>query len=191
MQFHSLTLSLMLLVIGLVFSTVVNSAASDTQTNSEYENIIVESKVPLLYYKKQFEMAELDFYELYNSLADEPKFKMVCNKRRVTGSHIKRTFCYPQFWLNQSAQASQEAFSNTDTNLLRQGIVKNPPSVDTIEFLSTRDRKAALVYVEKLVKAHPKLYQQLLKMAQAEQVYLAKKQARKTRTNTHTEVHTQ
>lgn len=177
MKIHYLLLPL---VVGILFSHFVHSA-SQPQSTDDYEKIIVESKVPLLYYKKQFEMAELDFYELYNSLADEPKFKMVCDKRRVTGSHIKRTFCYPQFWLNHSAQASQEAFSNTDVNLLRQGIVKNPPSIDAIEFLSSRDRKAALAYVEGLVKKHPKLYQQLLKMAQAEQLYLAKKDARKNK----------
>lgn len=177
MKLRYLTFPSIILILSAVFSNVGYSASQSPDKN-EYENIIVESKVPLLYYKKQFEMAELDFYELYNSLVDEPKFKMVCDKRRITGSHIKRTFCYPQFWLNQSAQASQEAFSNTDTSLLRQGIVRNPPSIDTIEFLSSRDRKEALVYVEKLVMKHPKLYQQLLKMAQAEQVYLAKKQAK-------------
>ena len=128
MKIHYLLLPL---VVGILFSHFVHSA-SQPQSTDDYEKIIVESKVPLLYYKKQFEMAELDFYELYNSLADEPKFKMICDKRRVTGSHIKRTFCYPQFWLNHSAQASQEAFSNTDVNLLRQGIVKNPPSIDAI-----------------------------------------------------------
>jgi ABC-type nitrate/sulfonate/bicarbonate transport system substrate-binding protein len=44
-----------------------------------------------------------------------------------------------------------------------------------IEFLSTRDRKASLIYAEELIKKHPALYQQLLNMHKAEQLYLNKK----------------
>lgn len=167
-------MSLLCVACGLIGVSHLTFAQS-AQEPIPLETIVVESKVPVLYYKHQFEQAELDFYELYNSFVDEDKFKMRCSLRRMTGSHIKRTYCYPQYLLNQSAQASSAAMSNTDPSLLRAGIIRNPPSAKMIEFLSTRDRKASLIYAEELIKKHPALYQQLLNMHKAEQLYLNKK----------------
>lgn len=142
------------------------------------ETIGIVSDVPLLYYKRQIEIAELDFYDLYNSLADEKRYLMYCRREAKVGSKIKRMACYPQYFLEIYSQMSQDAFANTPTDKLAMGIVYNPPSLDDIEFLTQRDKKKALKYVADLVKEHPALLEKLLKMNKAIEVYEEQKAKR-------------
>ena len=139
------------------------------------ETIGIVSDVPMSYYRRQIEIAELDFYDLYNSLADESKYLMYCRREAKVGSKIKRMACYPQYFLEVYSQMSQDAFASTPTDKLAMGIVYNPPSLDDIEFLTQRDKKKALKYVEDLVKEHPALLEKLLKMNNAIDVYEERK----------------
>ena len=139
------------------------------------ETIGIISRVPMSYYKRQIEIAELDFYDLYNSLEDESKYLMYCRREAKVGSKIKRMACYPQYFLDVYSQMSQDAFASTPTDKLAMGIVYNPPSLDDIEFLTQREKKKALEYVEELVKKHPALLEKLLKMNNAIEEYKEQK----------------
>ena len=145
------------------------------------ERISVEGKTPLSFYKRQFEIAELDFYDMFNAANEIPDFTMFCRKRAPTGSRIKRTYCYPQYLLKRHAYETQNAIANTPAGLLAQGVVQNLPTMEQIEALVAREQQQALEYAEQLVKENPAMLEQLLKMKQAELVYLAKKSEREKR----------
>lgn len=137
------------------------------QKAEDVETIEIAGRKTYSYFRRQVEIAELDFYELYNSLVDESKYRMICRREMETGSRIKRMRCYPQYFLDAYSHASQEALSNTSTQLLKRGIVRNVPGMKIIEFITKREQDASLEYVENIVKENPGLYKKLIKMNQA------------------------
>lgn len=160
----------------------IQSTKQTEQAKKEtLETIQIDGVKPLRYYRKQLELAELNFYDLYNSLVDEEQFLMYCRKEKDVGSHIKRTRCYPQYFLQIYANESQDAFSSTSYYDLAQGIVRNPPSYKMVEELAQRKQKEALEYVEKVVSENPVLLNQLVKMEAARNTYEAKKLGKNTK----------
>lgn len=144
------------------------SEMREQMRNEKVENIEVTGKKPLLYYKYQLERAELDFYELFNTLADEDKFKMRCRLEFRVGSRIKRRVCYPQYVLTRMAHETQDAISS--------GLPF--PSLDDIEFLVQREKEESMKYVEEVVSKNPKLLTKLLEMNDKRATYLSKKAAK-------------
>jgi hypothetical protein len=136
--------------------------------SEEVEVIEVTGKVPLLYYKRQAELAELDFYDLFNTSATEKKFKVKCRKEARTGSRIKKTVCYPQYVLDKMAQETQNALSTGGRY----------PSLDDIEFLVKKEKEESLKYVEQIVASNPKLKAQLVKMNEQKAIYESKKETK-------------
>ena len=148
-----------------------------TELNQEpFERIGIEGRIPLAFYKRQFEIAELDFYDMFNALNEVPDFTMYCRKRAETGTNIKKTYCYPQYMLKRYASETQNAIANTPRRLLAVGAVRNLPTYQQIEGMVEREQEKALEYAEQLVQDNPDLLKQLLKMKEAELLYLQKKQ---------------
>ncbi len=145
----------------------------------DIETIEIESKKPISFYRRQVEAAELDFYDLYNSIANENKFKMYCRLETRVGSRIKRTACYPQYYLTTYAHLSQEAMLRTPSYDLARGVIRQPPSMKDVEFLIQREQEEALEYVEKLVSENPSLLKQLEVMNKALETYNLQKKQRK------------
>ena len=129
------------------------------------ETIEVTGVKPLLYYKRQVELAELDFYDLFNAIADEDKFKVKCRKEARAGSRIKKTVCYPQYVLTRMAQETQDAISS--------GLPY--PRLDDIEFLVQREKEESMKYVEEIVSKNPKLLAKLIEMNEKQALYQSKK----------------
>lgn len=140
--------------------------ALKAQLNDEkVEQIEVRGSVPLLYYKRQVELAELDFYETFNMLADEDKYKVKCRREARTGSRMKTTACYPQYVLNRMAQETQAALNSGAPY----------PKLDDIEFLVENERKESLEYAEEIIKKNPKLMEKLVKLNEKQAEFEAKK----------------
>lgn len=133
--------------------------------NDDIERIVVTSKVPLLYFKRQAMLAELDFYESFNALADQEQFKMRCRKEARVGSRIKETRCYPQYLLQRMSLETQDALSSG----------KPYPTWEEVEFLVQRDKEASLAYAEELVANNPDLLAKLQNMHAKQQEYQTKK----------------
>lgn len=185
------------LLVLFVFNFVVNAEGNkvelDRQGNltpsemrekinrEQIERIDVKGRTPLAFYKREFEMAELDFYDMFNSLNEVNDFTMFCRKSAPTGSRIKRTYCYPQYLLKRHAFETQNAIANTPPQLLASGSVRGLPTIEQVEAMVSREREAALQYAEKLVKDNPSLLKQLIKMKEAELLYLEKKERFKNR----------
>jgi hypothetical protein len=131
----------------------------------DIERIGVTSKVPLLYFKRQAMLAELDFYESFNAIADNEQFKMRCRKEARVGSRIKETRCYPQYLLQRMSLETQDALSSG----------KPYPTWEEVEFLVQRDKKASLIYAEELIAKNPELLAKLETMQAKQQEYLNKR----------------
>ncbi len=134
--------------------------------NENVETIEVTGTKPLLYYKRQVELAELDFYDLFNAIADEDKFKVKCRKEARAGSRIKTTVCYPQYVLTRMAQETQ--------NALNSGLPY--PNLDDIEFLVENEKQESMKYVEEVVSSNPKLLAKLIEMNEKQALYNSKKE---------------
>lgn len=129
------------------------------------ENIEISGTKPLLFYKHQVERAELDFYELYNAIANEEKFKMRCRLEARNGSNIRMRVCYPQYVLTRMAHETQDALSS--------GLPF--PRLRDIEFLVEREKQESMKYVEEVVSKNPKLLAKLVEINEKRALYLSKK----------------
>ena len=135
-------------------TTASASEINETATTpvDDIEVVAVVGKYPLVYFKRKMEEAELDFYDIFNSLADENKFKVQCRRQNRLGSNIKDKVCHPQFVLDRMAQETQAA--------LQTGAPF--PSWDDINFVVQEERAESLAYVERKVAENPHLRDKLI-----------------------------
>lgn len=140
-------------------------APKDIEIKENIEIIGVFAQTPLLYFKREMERAELDFYESFNAIADEDRFRIKCRMESKIGSRIKKRACYPRYVLDRMSQETQDALSRGTPF----------PTLEEIEFLVKRDKEKALVYAENLVKQHPELLEKLVKMHEKQAKYESKK----------------
>ena len=173
----------LLAAVTLTFTLCSTSYAEQSEPSAEYvapeeskqavlaekiERIGITGKVPLLYFKRQAMLAELDFYETFNAIADEEQFKMRCRKEARVGSRIKETRCYPQYLLQRMSLETQDALASG----------KPYPTWEEVEFLVQRDKEASLAYAEELVANNPDLLAKLQNMHEKQQEYQLKKAER-------------
>ena len=144
---------------------VLSEDESNSRVEDNIEIIGVFAQTPLLFFKKQMEIAELDFYESFNAIADEDKFRVKCRLEAKVGSRIKKRVCYPRYVLDRMAQETQNALSSGSPY----------PTLEEIEFLVKRDKEEALVYAENIVKENPELLQKLVKMNEKQEKYQSKR----------------
>ena len=135
-------------------TTASASEINETSTTpvDDVEVVAVVGKYPLVYFKRKMKKAELDFYDAFNKLADENKFKVQCRRVKTTGSNISHKVCHPQFVLDRMAQETQAA--------LQTGAPF--PSWDDINFVVQEERAESLAYVEKTVAENPYLRDKLI-----------------------------
>lgn len=144
---------------------VISADDSNPDVKDNIEIIGVFAQTPLLFFKKEMEIAELDFYESFNAIADEDKFRVKCRLEAKVGSRIKKRVCYPRYVLDRMAQETQNALSSGSPY----------PTLEEIEFLVKRDKEEALLYAEKIVKENPELLQKLVKMNEKQEKYQSKR----------------
>lgn len=144
-----------------------NSSQGTSQNNSkeDIETIGITGSVPLLFYKDDMQAAELDFYEMFNALNDNKKYKVLCRKETRLGSRIKTRVCYPQYVLDRMAEETQDALSSG----------AGYPSLQQIEFAVKDEREESMKYVEELVKSNPELLHKLIQLNEKQALYAQKK----------------
>ena len=70
----------------------VKEAPSDT-----LEEIIVYGQRSLLEFRLDLYRAEVNFYDLFNSLNSDDEYDVHCYREAPTGSHIRRRICRANF----------------------------------------------------------------------------------------------
>lgn len=146
-------------------STTLQSPERKKSDEDDVEVIGVVGQKSLAYFRAQMEIAELDFYDLFNELAEEEKFKIKCRRENRTGSNIKSRVCYPQYVLDRFAQETQDAMNSG----------RPYPTLADIESLVHREREASNEYAEKLVTENPILLKKLIALNNSQAMYEKKK----------------
>ena len=135
------------------------------ELRKEIEVLEVVGGRPLLYYRNKFKLAEMEFYDLFNEVADKEEFKVVCRDEAQVGSRVKRTNCYPQYLLTRTSSETQFA--------IRTGAPA--PTISEMENLLEQEKAEFVKYSEDLVNQHPQLLAKLVEFGAAKKVYEEKK----------------
>ena len=138
---------------------------TNKSSKDDVEVIGVQGEKSIAYYRKQMRLAELDFYDLFNDLADEDKYKIRCRKEKRIGSNLSQTVCYPQYVLDRFAQETQAA--------LNSGRIF--PRLKDIEALVKKEREASNVYAQEIIEKNPELLKKLIKLTETQSLYEQKK----------------
>ena len=143
-----------------------STATDATKIDKDVEVIGVVGQKPLSFFRRQMASAELDFYDAFNALANEEKFKVKCRRETNAGSRIKRQRCYPQYVLDEMAARTQDVLSSGGPY----------PSFEDIEATTKKEKKESLAYVEKVVLEHPQLLAKLIDLNEKQALYEQQKQ---------------
>lgn len=158
------------LVFTPLFSTMSFGSTTDSQ---EIEVIEVTGKRPVSFFKKRVNSAELNFYELYNDITTNRKFKVECKQvARHSFSRIKERKCVPAF-------ASIAMFEQMDLiNSLRapsEYLGRNPlylPVPRSRLKVATDDySEQQLNNIIEHLKTNPKLLERYNKLVEARNLY--------------------
>lgn len=148
-----------------VTQEVADSVNEIVEKDENLEVIGVVGERSLTYFRIEMEKAELNFYDVFNSLADDSKFRVQCRRQKRGGSNISTKVCHPQYVLDRMAQETQDA--------LERG---SPfPSFEDIEFSMAKEREESLAYVEKVVTENPQLLEKLMVLNERQAKYEAAK----------------
>ena len=79
----------------------VKEAPSDT-----LEEIIVYGQRSLLEFRLDLYRAEVNFYDLFNSLNSDDEYDVHCYREAPTGSHIRRRICRANFEKELTGEAA-------------------------------------------------------------------------------------
>ncbi|MGB3726409.1 MAG: hypothetical protein WA981_11630 [Glaciecola sp.] len=152
---------------------MANGQVVTTDTEAETANIDKDVEVigvvgqkPLSFFRRQMASAELDFYDAFNAVANEEKFKIKCRRETTVGSNMKRQRCYPQYMLDEMAARTQDVLSSGGPY----------PSFADIEVMTKKEKKESLAYLEKVVLEHPQLLAKLIDLNEKQALYEQKKQ---------------
>lgn len=71
--------------------------AASAQEDKVDEEVVVVGNKSISTLRKEVYQAEEDFYNLYNSLNDDPDFDVKCYYETATGTHVKNHVCRANF----------------------------------------------------------------------------------------------
>lgn len=134
---------------------------------SDIEVIGVVGERSVFYFKSQMDKAELDFYDAFNSLADDEKFVVKCRSKKRMASNISQKICNPQIVIDRMAKETQDA--------LRSGLPT--PGFEALQLAAKSAREESMAYVEKVVIANPSLLKKLIELNKKQKQYQQAKQS--------------
>ena len=137
------------------------AAEIQKELEEDYDIVTFYGTKPPGFYRRQFQLAELDFYKKFNEYVDVDKFRISCRKETPIGSRVYQTVCYPQYLLTRVARESN--FSRTAGLPL--------PTIDQVERLASKEKEEFAKYSEELVKKHPELFNKLIDFGVAKKAY--------------------
>lgn len=108
--------------------------------------------------KKQVNIAELNFFERFNELAEDERFKVSCRREAYVGSRLKRQICYPRYILDSMAEATQDALAFGNST----------PTMKEVAMANKRTQREHFAYIEALAKKHPELIELIEEMNTAQ-----------------------
>ena len=84
-------------IVALVAAITVLPLSAFAQDSEADEEIVVVSKKSIAKLRKEVYQAEEEFYEIYNTLNDDPDYVVRCQYETVTGTRVKNHVCRAKF----------------------------------------------------------------------------------------------
>jgi hypothetical protein len=88
------------LLAATAFAQQEAAGESAEEAGDRLEEVIVYGQKPLWRLRRDIDLAENRFYDLFNQLNDEPRLRVTCRKEAKTGSHIRTKICRTQLELD-------------------------------------------------------------------------------------------
>ena len=170
------TLFIAVLLAVLVPTVVVASQQQDKKDKNEpMEVITVIGQKPLLYFKRQMIAQEKAFYKIFNSLISDSKFHIRCHRDPSVegvmqkGSNIKKKYCAPKFVVKREPGEYDSALlSPTRLEINKSGNERYKKRV-------AKEQVELMKEVEQLLETNSTLREQLVKYAEAKDLYETKR----------------
>ena len=123
------------------------------------ETIEVKGRLSSGILERKMKIAAYAFYDLYNKINDKPEFDMLCSHERITGTNIVQKMCEPRYQKNARARLIQaNVFADGTFNANRI------PSEQMVQVAIVEDKKASAEHLKSLLKEHPALLEEYLKV---------------------------
>lgn len=84
-------------IAAVLAAAIVLPLAAVAQDNGTDEEVVVVSKKSIAKLRKEVYQAEEEFYELYNTLNDDPDYVVRCHYETATGTRVKNHVCRAKF----------------------------------------------------------------------------------------------
>lgn len=146
-------------IASLFFLASATTQAIQDSASENIEVIEVSSNKSVGFYRSQLKKAEEGFYDEFNKLTVDPKFKIQCKKEKPTGSSITVKYCHPQYVLTELAEQTQLA--------LQTGLSR--PRMEDVMSSLKEEQKEANDHMLKLLNEHPSLYQRFMNLRVSKQ----------------------
>ena len=153
--------SMLILCLSIFLSADIN--AMQQQSSDAIERITVTGQRSEHHYKRQLELAQMDFIESYNALNTISNFSIDCHPRANIGSHIKKMECLPRYFnreLGYQAQAFMQGASS-----------RNNSNAEYVSFITQNKKLKFEKHIAKLSQESAELQRKLEKVGQAKLAY--------------------
>jgi len=84
-------------ILLLALTALAFPLAASAQDDAATEEVVVVGDRSVGQLRREVYQAEEDFYDLYNSLNDDPEYDVNCNYETATGTHVKNHVCRAKF----------------------------------------------------------------------------------------------
>jgi len=145
---------------AMVQSTIAGNAKNTVQEPEHIENIEVWGQKTKPQLKREFELAKMEFIEIFNALNDIHKFEVVCERRRPVGSHIAVRECESRYIKDERAFLIGLAFNLRPKD--RQ-FVRGPTDA-TVKLNTEHERRQGYQHLAKLIQESDELRAQWQKL---------------------------
>ena len=91
-------------IFAAIVCTMALPLAAAAQDDAVDEEVVVVGNKSVSTLRKEVYKAEEAFYDIYNSLNDDPEYKVKCYYETATGTHVKNHVCRAQFVIDAYAK---------------------------------------------------------------------------------------
>ncbi|MEM9057177.1 MAG: hypothetical protein AAGD86_06855 [Pseudomonadota bacterium] len=140
-------------------------AAASEETQA-MEEVTVLGQMNMSQLRRTVDRAKVDFWDAYNSVNDIEEFRMICDRKADTGSHLKKLSCAPSYFVRASREQTERSLRNrTIGSRNSRGIAAS----------LAKKKEEADAHMVALIEANPELLQKWNYLLQASETYEQRK----------------
>ena len=146
-------------LLAIVIGVMSCYSVAQPTTPPDMETVEVRGRLSSGILERNMKIAAYAFYEMYNKVNDKPEFDMVCSNVKITGTNIVQKTCEPRYQREARTRLTLE-------NVLARGRLNfnRVPSEQMVQVAITEDKKASAEHLKALLKEHPALLEEYLKL---------------------------